>query len=148
EFPDVFEAFASYVYRWMVARVSDEEIKKGADISKAAGRAPELGDVARLRYTRTGKYAYEDIVRTIGNFKESFGSPGLEVAPVLINALMLRPFATTIGLGIDALTTPSSEKNIPFSWGEGLYVVRCLASPVTSGSGFIRAPSVAWMPVF
>ncbi|HEV2736133.1 MAG TPA: hypothetical protein VGV85_14895, partial [Longimicrobiaceae bacterium] len=148
QFPDVFSHFARYAYEWERVKVPDEDLKKGADLSRQKGQKPTWGEVASLRYGRTGKYAYEDVVRTIGTWETSFGAPGIEVGLVATNALLLRYIGTTFRFAPDFLATPRGEKKIAFTEGEGLYVIRCRANPIHAGQGLIRAPSVAWLPVF
>ncbi|HEX8275599.1 MAG TPA: DUF4157 domain-containing protein [Longimicrobiaceae bacterium] len=148
QFPDVFSHFARYSFLWERIKVPDEELKKGADVSRRKGQAPTWGEVASLRYSRTGRYAYEDIVRSIEGWRASFGAPGQEVGLVAINALLLRPLGTTFPFLADFLATPRGEKKIAFPEGEGMYIIRCRANPLHAGQGLIRAPSVAWLPVF
>ncbi len=147
DFPDVFSAMVQFSFAWERLKVNDKQMHAAVDFSKEKGETPSLGEVASLRYKRVGQYAYEDISRTIGTYTNLVGPPGQSVELVALNSAF-RFLGTTFRLAADALTTPRDEKPIAFPDGEGLYIVTCRANQVERGKGFIRAQSVAWMPVF
>jgi hypothetical protein len=148
EFPDVFEAFARFHYVWSRRRVSDDELwkVKGFDPFKG-GTRPGWGEVGRLRASRAGAYANEDVKRAIDNLGVVWGQPGGELGLVTAGAL-LRYVGLGFGFAVERALSPRSEQAVAFPEGEGLYVVACAATPILQGEGFVRAPSVAWMPIF
>jgi uncharacterized protein DUF4157/HNH/endonuclease VII toxin of polymorphic toxin system component len=151
EFPSLLEAFSSYSYYWGRKKVSDEEIHGLGKFDPFKGaKRPTWGEVGAKRFSKANEYARADIKRTIDNFSSLLGSPGVDVS--LIEAgIVLRYIATGITWVIERLFTPRSERAISFAGddlGPGLYVVACSASPRSQGENFVRAPAVAWMPVF
>jgi hypothetical protein len=151
QFPDVLEAFASYSYVWGRRKVTDDEIHAIGKFDPFKGaKRPTWGEVGAKRFSKANEYARADIKRTVDNFSVVFGSPGVEVSLVAAG-IVLRYVSTGITWAIERLFTPQSERAISFAGddlGPGLYVVACSASPRSQGENFVRAPAVAWMPVF
>jgi hypothetical protein len=151
EFPDVLSAFASFGYAWAKRKVKDEELKKLAKLDPfAGGKRPSWGEVGAHRFRQANRYAREDVKTYIDNVSFAMGPPGTELT--LVGAgILLRYVGTGIHWVIERLLTPRNERPIAFDGdgeGPGIYVVACSASPVLRGEGFVRAPSVVWMPVF
>ena len=110
------------------------------------GKRPSWGDVGAHRFRQANQYAREDVKTYIDNVSAVMGPPGTELS--LVGAgILLRYVGTGIHWFVERLTTPRNERAIAFD-GPGIYIVACAASPVLRGEGFVRAPSVVWMPVF
>jgi hypothetical protein len=160
-FPDVFEAFRGYQYKWELMEVPDEDVKKLGDYEdprdKAAktadnkwisGAQPGQLDVLGGRLARDAEYGRSDIKRSISSLSSILGSPGLGATTLVTANAMLRMVGTVIRAFIETLTKPRNEKSMPFA-KEGLYIVRCTSWPSPIDNAVIdRAPSVSWMPVW
>lgn len=151
QFPSVFEAFASYSYYWGRRKVTDDEMRGIAKFDPFKGaKRPTWGEVGAKRFSKANEYARADIKQTIDSVTTAFGPPGVEVNLVAAG-ILLRYISTGITWLIERLLTPQSEQPVSFAGddlGPGLYVVACSATPKRRGEGFVRAPAVAWMPVF
>ena len=144
QFPDVFEALASYGYDWSRVRVPDEEINGNTDVTQMKGETPTWGEVAGVRFRRTARYARADLERNISSIAASLGQPGLGVGSLLAGNAVLRFLGTGIRLGLEILTTPASEKHVVFPEA-GLYLVRCKAvANYGDDAEVVRVPSVAY----
>ena len=153
QFPDVFEAFSTYRFVWSRKKVTDAELRLAAKFDPfKGGTRPTWGEVGAQRFRTAHQYAREDIKTFIDSVSSSsmFGSPGAEVG--LIEAgILLRYLATGIRFALERLLTPRNEQAVSFAGadlGPGLYVVACSATPVKRGENLVRAPAVAWVPVF
>ena len=150
-FPDVFEAFRGYVYRWELVHIPSDDIAKlneTADDLAARGETPGTTDVLGSRLSRDSKYGRTDIQRSIGALRGILGEPGVGAVTLAAANAVLRMVGTVIATFVEALTKPRNEKTMPFG-KEGLYVVRCSAVPTPNDDSPIdRAPSVAWLPVW
>lgn len=144
QFADVFEAFMNFGYLWEMARVPDDQIGRSGDVQQLDyGDAPGMGAVASMRFRRASRYTVADVNRVI----DDLGPAGLNALTLVAANSILRYIGTAIRLGFEILTIPASEKHIVFP-GEGLYIVRCKAVPVTGDEAeLVREPSVAYLPV-
>ena len=151
QFPNVFEAFTSYSFVWNRRKVKDEEMQGLAKFDPfKEKKRPTWGEVGAKRFSKANEYARADIKQTIDSFTFIFGPSGVEVGLVAAG-ILLRYISTGITFAIERLFTPENEQAVSFAGddlGPGLYVVACSASPRAQGEGFVRAPAVAWMPVF
>ena len=151
QFPDVFEAFSSYSYRWGRRKVTDEEMQKVGKVDPFKGsKRPTWGEVGAKRFSKANEYARADVKKFIDNASVGFGPPGVEVT-LFTAGILLRYIATGITWVIERLLTPHNEQPISFAGddlGPGLYIVACSAVPMSQGENFVRAPAVVWMPVF
>lgn len=149
EYPDIFDAMASYGYFWERVRIPDSQVASMLDASQVSGARPSMKEVARERFARVSRYNEADMKLVMGNLTSYLGPPGTG-APTLVaaNAIM-RYVGTAISLGFEILSTPAREKHIVFPEG-GYYLVRCRAARPSSNfmeTEVVRPPSVAYMPV-
>lgn len=149
QFPTVFDAFARFAYDWDRIRVPDSAIEGELNPEAMEGETPDWGDVAETRFSRAAGYLATDIERTISGVEATLGvSPGLSATTLAAANGILRFIGTGISLGFEILTTPQYEKPVVFP-EEGLYLVRSKAIPVLEGDEeVVRAPSVAYLPVY
>jgi uncharacterized protein DUF4157 len=151
EFPDVFEAFRGYVYKWELIHVPDDAIEKlnqTADDMSQHGTSPDQLDVLGGRLSRDVEYGNADIRRAIGALRSQLGEPGIGVVTLAAVGAALRMVGTVLKTFIETLFKPRYEKTLPFD-KDGLYVVRCISWPQPSDKSVIdRAPSVAWLPIW
>ncbi len=147
DYTNPFQVFARYSYDWSYVRVPDERIGEAVDPDSLAGETPGFGAVAARRFSLTARHSLEDIENTVDSFVLFLGPIGVQVATLLAANTILRFLGTGIGLGIDFLTMPRSEREIAFP-SEGLYIVRCHAFPVVDEDAeIVREPSVAYLPI-
>jgi hypothetical protein len=160
-FPDVFEAFRGYRYKWELMQVPDEDVKKLAEYEDPRDKAAATGDNSALKGATPGQMdvlggrldrdvadGKTDIKRSIFSLSNLLGPPGAGATSLVTANAMLRMVGTVIRTFIETLTKPSYEKTMPFG-KDGLYVVRCTAWPTPNDKSIIdRSPSVAWMPVW
>jgi uncharacterized protein DUF4157 len=148
QFPSVFDAFALYAFDWDRVRVPDDAITGDLDLTTLEGETPTAGEVAGARFGRAGRYLAADMERTIGSVVTRLGPPGLGAPTLALANGILRFIGAGIRLAFELLTMPQNETGVVFP-EEGLYVVRCKAVPILDGDEeIVRAPSVAFMPVF
>jgi hypothetical protein len=146
-FPTVFDAFATYGYRWDRIRVPDNEVISSSRAAETEGDQPSWSEVYGARLARDRRYIAADVDRAIRHFGELFGPPGPMVQAAAINGLM-RYVGTSIRTFFQIITEPRSQSHYVFP-SEGLYIVRCRATPSPSEYAEVtRPPSVAYLPVF
>jgi hypothetical protein len=160
-FPDVFEAFRGYRYKWELMQVPDADVKKLAENEDPKNKAAATGDNKWLEGSQPGQMdvlgnrldrdvedGKTDIKRSIQGLTGMLGEPGVGAVTLVTANAMLRMVGTVIRAFIETLTKPHYEKTMPFP-KEGLYVVRCTAWPTpVEGAVIDRGPSVSWMPVW
>jgi hypothetical protein len=150
-FPDLFEAFTSFSFAWARRKVPDEELKSIAKIDPFKGaKRPTWGEVGAKRFSKANEYARTDIKKFVDNMSRSLGAPGAELE-LATAGVLLRYVGIGFGYVAERMFTPRNEHPVSFAGdnlGPGLYIVACSATPVVQGQGFVREPSVAWMPVF
>ncbi|KYF99646.1 hypothetical protein BE20_58830 [Sorangium cellulosum] len=150
EFPDVFEAFASYAYMWERIRIPESQLRTLADATQVSGERPSMKEVAKERFARVGRYNEADIKRVMGGITKALGPPGTGAPSLVMANAILRYVGAAINLGFEVIGTPSYERHVVFP-EEGIYIVRAraalLASELAGGSEVVRPPSVAYIPV-
>ena len=148
-FPNVFDAFANHYFEWERVRVPDSAIGGKVDLDTLQGEEPSFGEVAGAEFARAGRYLEADMKRSIGNMVSTLNvQPGVSAPTLSLANGILRFLGTGIRLGFEYLTMPRNEKKIVFP-GQGLYLVRCKAIPQHGEDAeVVRAPSVAFIPVF
>lgn len=148
QFPTVFDAFAHYSYFWERIRIPDSQIAGVVDADHARGRRPTWGEVGSARMSRSTRYAQADLGRAIEQITGSLGTAGVGALEVAAAAAIFRYLGTGIRLAFEIITRPANEQAVVFP-EEGLYLVRCRAVPVNGDDAeVVRAPSVAYLPVF
>jgi hypothetical protein len=141
QFHDVFEAFASYAYRWEVVRVPASATR--VDAATAPGARPDDWDLLRERLSRAGRYSQADLER----LRRTLGPPGVGLGSLVQANAVLRYGGAVLRTALEQLTRPRSEQTVVFS-APGTYIVRVRAVPVRRDGAFLRGASVAYMPVF
>lgn len=138
-------------YEWQLLEVPQNDIDKLAQTAldrEAKGEAPGMGSVLSQRLGHDMDYNAVDIRRALQALSFDIGSPGVGVTTLVTLNAILRPIGTFVRAGIETLAQPSYGRALPFK-KSGLYIVRCIASPIgVEGRVIERAPSVAWMPVW
>ncbi|WP_170229893.1 eCIS core domain-containing protein [Polyangium fumosum] len=138
-------------YEWQLLEVPENDIKKLAQTAldlEAKGEAPGMGAVLWQRLGRDMDDNAVDIQRALQALIFDIGVPGIGAATLVSLNAILRPIGTFVRAGIQTLAEPSYAHALPFK-KSGLYIVRCIASPMAvEGRVIERAPSVAWMPVW
>ncbi|HEX3481483.1 MAG TPA: DUF4157 domain-containing protein, partial [Kofleriaceae bacterium] len=148
QFPSVFDAFARYSYFWERVRVPDSQIGGVTDAATARGERPTWGEVGSARFHRASRYARADIGRAVEDITGSLGEAGVGALEIAAAAAIFRYIGTGLRLAFEIVTRPDHEQPIVFP-EEGLYLVRCRAVPITGDNDeVVRAPSVAYLPVF
>jgi hypothetical protein len=144
-FPTVFDAFATYSYRFDRIRVPDDEFV-GAVNESTPGDAPSWGEVYAADMVMASRYLAADVRRGIDRFGQEWGPPGQALgAAVLVGAM--RYVGTSISTLLKILTEPRWEATFVFP-EDGLYVVRCNAVRHNREEAEVtRPPSVAYLPV-
>ena len=145
-FPTVFDAFATYSYRFDRIRVPDDEVVAGVDESTPAGDAPSWGEVYGADIVLANRYLAADVRRGIERFTTEWGQPGTTLAAAVVVGAM-RYVGTSISTLFRILTEPSWEATFVFP-EEGFYVIRCNAVRHNREEAEVtRPPSVAYLPV-
>ena len=148
QFPTVFDAFAHYSYFWERIRIPDSQIGGVIDADHATGKRPTWGEVGSARMSRANRYAQADLGRAIDQITGSLGDAGMGALDVAAAAAIFRYVGTGIRLAFEIITRPANEQAVVFP-EEGLYLVRCRAVPLNQDDAeVVRAPSVAYLPVF
>ena len=148
QFPSVLDAFARYSYLWERVRVPDSQIGGVIDAATAHGERPSWNEVGSVRFNRASRYARADIGRAVEQITSSLGSAGVGALDIAAAAAIFRYVGTSLRVAFEIITQPAREQPIVFP-EEGLYLVRCRAVPITGDNDeVVRAPSVAYLPVF
>jgi hypothetical protein len=148
QFPSVFDAFARYSYFWDRVRVPDSQIGGVTDAATARGERPTWGEVGSARFDRANRYARADVGRAVQDITGTLGEAGVGALEIAAAAAIFRYIGTGLRLAFEIATRPDNEQPIVFP-EEGLYLVRCRAVPITGENDeVVRAPSVAYLPVF
>ncbi len=149
EYPDVFDAMASYGYFWERVRIPDSQVATMLDASNVSGERPSMKEVARERFARITRYNEADMKLVMGQLTSYLGPPGMGAPSLVAANAIMRYVGTAISLGFEILATPARERHIVFPEG-GYYLVRCRAARLSSSlmeAEVVRPPSVAYMPV-
>ncbi len=148
------EAFAGYHYEWQLIEVDEDKQKSLEELAldrEAEGYRPSWGDVLAMKMEHRARYASTDLVRAISGLEITLGPPNIGVVSLVGASHVLAAIGELISTLIDIITQPRNEKKIPITDDKGgLYVVRCIATPRGADRAeaeFIRASSIAWMPV-
>lgn len=143
QFATVFDAFATYAYRWERVR-APEQARKGEKQKEPVSEKPSRAEVASARYSRVARYNEEDVRRVINDVGAPAGLGALQATEA---NNIFRYVGATFRLGFEILTSRADEKQVVFP-EQGIYVVRCSAIPISSDNAeVLRPPSVAYLPV-
>lgn len=150
-FPDVFAAFARYAYEFNYVEVSPTTVRSRGLASADAlptGTTTDT-DVAAAAFAQAGRYALEDVAGTISNIRGVLDvAPGIAALNLVAANAVLRFISTGIRTLLETVTEPSYQQRLIFP-KPGLYLIRASALPILAGDEeIVRAPSVAWMPLF
>jgi hypothetical protein len=142
-FNDVFDAMASYSYRFELI-----EVPQGDKLAQGISYKPSRTDLLKHRLSRDTRYNIADAKRMVGNMEKQFGAPSLVVVELIgLNSLM-RYVGTLISSVFEALLDPKYVARFTFPH-EGMYLLRCMARAHTSETAeIIRPPSIAYLPVW
>ncbi|HEY7268835.1 MAG TPA: DUF4157 domain-containing protein, partial [Dehalococcoidia bacterium] len=109
---------------------------------------PTTGDVWRAGFARAEQYNEADAARAVDFLKEDLGAAGVAAATLVGANNIMRFIGTTLRLAFETLFRDPHTQPVIFN-EPGVYLVRCRAMPVLNGNEkFIRAPSVAYLPVY
>lgn len=178
EFPSVFDAFASYTYRFALFKVPDNQVIGAAqssagptssDIARAESPQAIAKDVASSRIDappQGGEEVHQGTGAVLGNsltrdarylradvltaIRSMRTNFGTPGVSVELVAIngLLRFAGTLIKSFLNTIFEPSYAKEFIFP-DEGLYLVRAIAYPhLTDEAEVTRPPSVAYVPVF
>jgi len=151
EFPDVFEAFRGYAYKFEVLQIPQSQLEQLAEIAEdrtRRGDTPGQLDVLGNRFSRDADYGAADLRKGVEALTSELGTPGVAALTLTAANSILRFAATAIKTFFETLFKPRYEKTIPFK-DPGLYVVRCIAWPKPSDTSVIdRVPTATWMPIW
>ncbi|HEX8109464.1 MAG TPA: hypothetical protein VF516_17155 [Kofleriaceae bacterium] len=148
QFPSVFDAFARTSYFWERVRVPDSQIGGVTDAATARGERPTRGEVGSAHSDRANRYARADIGRAVQDITSNLGEAGVGALEIAAAAAIFRYIGTGLRLAFEIATRPDNEQPIVFP-EEGVYLVRCRAVPIPGDNDeVVRAPSVAYLPVF
>ena len=142
-FNDVFDAMATYSYRFELI-----EVPQGDKLAQGVTYRPSKFDLLKHRLSRDAGYNTADAKRLIGNMDKEFGAPSLVVMDLTALNSLMRYVGTLISSLFEALLDPKYVARFTFPH-EGMYLVRCMARAHTSETAeIIRPPSIAYIPVW
>ena len=172
-FPDVYEAFREFGYRWELVRVPQEMIEKAiveartkgqelgqAEITVAGAKASELGsketgeDAPGLgaalanQVDRRGQYARTDVARVVADLDTQLGPAAMGAGSLVAMGAIAGFVGEVILSAIEWLTAKRHEKRIALR-EPGVYILRCIATPVLlDNATLLRPPSAAYLPLW
>jgi hypothetical protein len=153
-FPDVYEAFGSFEYRWELVKIPaqtiDAAIERGSDLGFATTdeAAPGLGSVIANQLDRRYGYAEEDVRRVFQACDGWLGPAGVGAAMLVGVGAIAGFVGEVITSFVEQLTAKRDEKRIALR-EPGLFLLRCIAIPeLSEDADRIRPPSAAYLPLW
>lgn len=156
-YPTNLEAVAAHFvnrYSWEIIHVPENDwarLQKTAEDMKAKGFRPGVGDVLIQDLSRQAGYAKTDFLRvakTMQGIEAVLGPYGNGATSLVASSRGLAMVGVLIKRFIRVISKPVWEEDIAFE-KPGLYVVRCsVTASASEEAQYLRASSVAWLPVW
>ncbi|MCW5806468.1 MAG: S8 family serine peptidase [Deltaproteobacteria bacterium] len=155
EFPDIYEAFGNFGYRWELVKLDEKTIEDALVRGHALGYAhregagaPGLGGTLANQLDRRIGYAKEDIARIWDGCGALLGTAGVGATALVGVGAIAGFIGEVISSVLEWLAAKHDEKRIALR-DPGLYLLRCIATPVVDvDADRIRPPSAAYLPVW
>ncbi|MDB5086627.1 MAG: hypothetical protein JWR09_621, partial [Mucilaginibacter sp.] len=131
-------------------RAQNEEVKNIAEDPKVKGENPGVGGVITQKLHQRVDYFAEDVDTVFGGISAKLGGdPGVGTLALDAVGSVFGAIGDVISSFWQKINAPRGERKIPID-KPGLYVIRAIAfqADISETASFVRAPSVAWMPVW
>lgn len=153
-FPDVFEAFLDFGYRWELVKIPADAIGKAIDRGNELGYqhtdsdAPGLWDVVANQADRRYGYAKTDVRRVFSDLDSNLGGARLGASGLVIVGSIAGFVGEVILSFFEWMAAKQNEKRIALR-DPGIFLLRCIATPRPSGDAArFRPPSAAYLPLW
>ena len=154
QFPDVFEAFLDFGYRWELVKIPADAIDKAIERGNELGNvhtdeeAPGMWDVLANQADRRYGYAKTDVRRVFADLDSNLGGAGVGASGLVIVGSIAGFVGEVIMSFFEWLNKKENEKRLPLR-DPGIYLLRCIATPRPSGDAArFRPPSAAYLPLW